>query len=151
MNVYYLYFLLIVSGPEHTISKEKLNYQVEAFCFGVSSTSFQRPICFSPTSPPLTPGFSQHLQVFLLLLVFTHSICSPWQTGVSLPQPYPQAGSFPGKLQAKYTWNSLNSQLVGSNKHPLETSSRYIIPMFVFTWEGEFSHSYDKQSQLMLK
>ena len=61
MNVYYLYFLFIASGPEPTISKGKLNYQVEAFHFGVASTSFQRPICSSLTSPPLTPGSSQDL------------------------------------------------------------------------------------------
>lgn len=61
MNVYYLYFLLMASGPEPTISKGKLKYQVEAFHFGVASTSFQRPICSSPTSPPLTPGSSQDL------------------------------------------------------------------------------------------
>ena len=61
MNVYYLYFLFIASGPEPPISKGKLNYHVEAFHFGVASTSFQRLICSSPTSPPLTPGSSQDL------------------------------------------------------------------------------------------
>ena len=162
--------MLILLISFHYPPHECLLFIFSAYCFWARAYHFKREIKIPSWGLPFwgcqhlfpkaylfLPNLpSPHTRppktwVVLLLLVFTHSICSPWRTGASLPQLCPQAGSSPSKLQAKYTWNSLNSQVIGSNKHSLETSSRYIIPMLVFNWEGEFSHSYDKQSQLMLK
>lgn len=58
MNVYYLYFLVILPGTEPAVSKEKLNCKAVASRFGLPAPLPKGP--FAPHQPcPLTPGSSQ--------------------------------------------------------------------------------------------
>lgn len=100
-------FCILLPGTEPTISKGKSNCKALASLFGLP--------------PPLTKGlfappqpFPSH-QLFPRLEGFPSTDRSHIQHSLTLVggvarllQHYQHAGSSPGRLQARYTWNPLN-------------------------------------------